>query len=221
MPLLAVGLYAAPAFAGLDDVGDTKVKNYNTATVGNYLKVKADTGDNHAGGSTGGDGGSGGDIENSGTDQDVDKSSTGNGGNGGSASDGGLITTGSATAWGKIKNVVNKNDTEINRCTCNGDKDKIEGNDKVKNENTATVGNEGKVKADTGDNHADGSEGGAAGNAGDIENTGGEQDVDESHTGSGGAGGAGALGGLVVTGPSDASGEIVNIVNKNITRILR
>ena len=219
MPLLAVGMYAAPAFAGLDDVGNTKVKNYNDATVENYLKVKADTGDNTAGGSYGGNGGNGGDVLNNGGD-DIKNSWTGNGGNGGNADIGGTVLSGNATAWGKIKSVVNKNDTEINRCTCGGDKDEITGDDKVKNENHAHVNNSGKVKADTGDNDASGSTGGGAGDAGSLTNNG-SGDIEDSGTGNGGNGGTGAPGGLVVTGHSDASGEIVNIVNKNITRILR
>lgn len=206
---------------GTDDIGNTSVKNWNSATVENLLVVKADTGDNYAGGSEGGDGGNGGDVENEGTDQDVDTATTGNGGNGGNAGPGGIVLTGMAIARGKIVNVVNTSDTAITRCGCNGPKDKVEGDDKVKNYSDANVGNAGIVKADTGDNTAAESEGGDAGNGGDIENESSTQDVKDSNTGNGGNGGNGSFGGLVRTGDSSAEGKIVNVVNKNVTRILR
>jgi len=215
------------------------VKNWNEAQVENHIEVKANTGNNYADGSYGGHGGDGGDIRNGGHNNisadsvdakcengddnggDVEDSATGNGGNGGAASTGGTVMTGNATANARVANTVNVNRTLINRCECvEEDCACDEGNSKVFNHNQAQIGNGAEVKAKTGDNATDGSYGGSAGEAGQIENHD-SGDVEESMTGNGGSGGNGGEGGLVQTGHSESRLDIMNVVNRNITRVLR
>lgn len=199
---------------------DDIVMNENCAIVINEVEVYANTGDNMAGGSYGGDGGDGGKIINI-NDGDVDESTTGNGGNGGDASVGGTVITGDATAEADVMNAVNTNRTIINRCACE-DEDCECGFDIVKNRNSAMVMNGVGVAAETGENLAEGSYGGDGGDGGKIYNGGGEcSDVDESTTGNGGDGGQGSEGGLVQTGVSYSRANVVNVVNRNLTRILR
>ncbi|TSC62756.1 MAG: hypothetical protein G01um101448_458 [Parcubacteria group bacterium Gr01-1014_48] len=100
--------------------GDVTVRNGNVARVGNVLGALADTGDNEADGSYGGEGGQGGDVYNGGGNQNVsgneeEPSTTGNGGNGGKSSDGGLVTTGNSASNASSTNVVNRNVTRIKR----------------------------------------------------------------------------------------------------------
>lgn len=83
----------------------------------------------------------------------------------------------------------------------------------------AVVLNDTQTTANTGGNYADGSYAGSGGNGGDIENNGGEQDVEGATTGTGGNGGNGALGGAVQTGNALAESNITNTVNSNIVRV--
>lgn len=216
LPLATFG-FAGVALA--DDEGQTNVSNHNSAIVINVVRSSSNTGFNLAGGSTGGNGGSAGDINNSG--DGVEESSTGDGGMGGDGGIGGTIVTGEATAEADVVNVVNTNDTEVDRrgCACEDDSD-VEGDDTVENENESLVGNGVEAEANTGLNLAIGSEGGNGGQGGAINNTGSE-DVDESHTGNGGHAGMGGPGGLVQTGYSHSRVGVVNVVGTNITRILR
>ena len=195
--------------------GDDTVINDNEAYVGNVVMAGANTGGNDAGGSYGGNGGRGGDIRNSG--DDVDDSTTGNGGNGGSGDVGGTIYTGNANANAGAINDVNSNDTEINRC---GECDVEDGDVVVVNTNRAMVRNGVGAMANTGENGADGSYGGEGGNGGDIDNNDGD-DVDDSTTGDGGTGGPGGPGALIQTGHANANAGVINVVNRNLTRILR
>lgn len=94
------------------DVDDINVNNTNSATVKNYVDVKAKTGHNDAnGGDAGCDcqgGGDGGSVSNS-----DDDNTGGNGGNAGHGGWGGFISTGDAYAKSKIFNKVNTNITRI------------------------------------------------------------------------------------------------------------
>lgn len=83
----------------------------------------------------------------------------------------------------------------------------------------AMIMNEVHTAANTGGNLADGSYAGSGGDGGDIENGGGEQDVEESTTGNGGSGGDAGLGGAVQTGDALAESGVANTVNSNIVRI--
>lgn len=244
---VAMMLFAAPASAfgrgGSDE--ETKVSNTNTATVSNTMTVKANTGKNDTNGGDGEEGGNGGDVEG------VNKwGQGGNGGNGGNGGHGGLILTGDATAYGTISNDVNYNKTKIQGCGCDeesespwarffnfGGKNGGDKETKVKNENTATVSNSMDVKANTGKNVSDGGDGEEGGNGGDVEgdkqggykndafsrffswmNKGG---TSSGQGGDGGAGGNGGHGGIVTTGEAYSDGLIMNVVNRNVTRITR
>ncbi len=82
---------------------------------------------------------------------------------------------------------------------------------KVEVSNSATVSNEMKVEAETGDNDADGGDGEEGGNGGDVRGAG--------RGGNGGNGGHGAAGGAIVTGYAEAIGTISNDVNDTKTVI--
>lgn len=87
---------------------DINVRISNSGYVKNVVSSHADTGDNHAGGSTAGDGGNGGNIDNDGG-EDVERSHTGNGGRGGNSAMGGWIETGAAGSLSTVLNKVNRN----------------------------------------------------------------------------------------------------------------
>lgn len=196
--------------------GNDTVVNENIAKVVNIIGATANTGGNWAGGSYGGEGGEGGDIKN-GSEGDVEGSTAGGGGAGGDANAGGTVITGNASTTLRLLNQVNYNDTEIDRCACGDDSD---GDIRVRNTNRAFLMNAGTADANTGLNLADGSYGGEGGEGGDIYNSG-EGDVEDSTTGLGGDGGAGGLGGLIQTGRADTFVDVVNTINRNITRIRR
>ncbi len=121
-----------------------------------------------------------------------------NGGNGGANS--GSIHTGTAYAKAKVVNVANTNLTGIT-AWCSGCRGDIE----VENDDSdATVGNGVAVFADTGLN---GAVGGVAGNGG--------------FGGSTNGGNGGLNSGGITTGSAYSKAKVVNVVNTNITRILR
>ncbi len=201
--------------------GDVTVENYNSAYVYNEVVTVANTGSNTASGGNGGMAGNGGAVLNS-----SDGNMGGNGGNGGKGGNGGMVMTGNADAGTQIDNIVNTNDTEIDRCACNGDED---GNDTVLNVNGygegeewyTYVGNYVGTVADSGYNNTDGGNGGDAGNGGNVE----ESDDDNAggaggNGGNGGNAGGGEAGG-VTTGYASGWTSITNLINYNLTRILR
>jgi len=213
--ILAVALTFAitPAFArGRRGGSDITVSNSNTCTtVTNNVEVSANTGDNDADGDEGGNGGDSGDAMAGGF---FSSAETGDGGNGGDGGDGGIIVTGDATAGAVVVNAVNTNRTHI-RSGCSG----CDGGDiTVRNRNRRTiVTNNVEVEAETGDNDADGDEGGNGGDSGDATNFCGGN----ATTGDGGDGGDGGWGGEIRTGDADAGAAVINVVNRNVTRISR
>jgi len=114
-----------------------RVRTHDFAFVGNRAMTAANSGDNSALGSYGGDAGAGGDIDNADdrghggghqnsdtkenggnggdtdADQEVDDSTTGAGGNGGTSDAGGSVLTGAATTRASIVNLVNSNRIRI------------------------------------------------------------------------------------------------------------
>jgi len=188
---------------------DVDVRNRNSATVVNEVTVLASTGLNDANGGSGNDGGDSGNpiaLLGSGA-------TTGDGGDGGDGGTGGIITTGDATAGATVENTVNTNKTTVNLCGCGSSRGDVD----VRNRNRANVGNGVGVLADTGLNVANGDEGGEGGDSGDplaIDDSG-------ASTGDGGDGGNGGGGGDVWTGSSTAGATVVNVINRNITRIRR
>ena len=200
-------LMSAPALASGSDI---KVENNNSAYVKNDVNVGANTGWNVT---AGGDGGSGG---GSGTTKAYGGSTaTGgdaNGGNGGENS--GDITTGDATAKAKVVNVVNTNKTKIEvDCDCANNVDDV----KVRNNNQAKVKNYVGVGADSGNNAVWGGLGGDAGNSGYTKASG--NSIANGGDANGGNGGANS--GDIKTGDAYGKAKVVNIVNKNITKIRR
>ncbi|PJE64665.1 MAG: hypothetical protein COU90_02390 [Candidatus Ryanbacteria bacterium CG10_big_fil_rev_8_21_14_0_10_43_42] len=233
LPITTLG-FAGVALAG-DDV---TVINSNSAYVKNVVSSKADSGDNWAGGSTGGNGGNGGSVSNAGVDNDAKGNTTGAAGNGGAAGFGGSITTGGALSTALVENHVNSNETEVDACGCeeepvveepSGEGVEVlnengghHGDDVfVMNKNRARVKNYVSSKADSGDNSADGSTGGNGGNGGSVSNAGKGNDADDNTTGPAGNGGTGSEGGLIQTGAANSLTGVVNYVNRNITRITR
>ena len=206
---LPVATLGAAGFALANDTGNVVVTNVNSAVVVNEVLTFASTGGNSSDGGSGGSAGNGGSVLNS-----DDGNMGGNGGNGGMGGNGGTVMTGEAMAVTDILNDVNYNETDINRCECdNGD---TEGDDVVTNVNGALLGNGVGTLADTGSNSTNGGSGGSAGSGGSV-----EESDDDNVGGNGGAGNAGGSGGSTTTGPSTAVSQLVNLINTNITRILR
>ncbi len=228
---IAFGVQSAQAFMGGGD--DTTVENNNNAVVTNNLEVEAETGDNDADGGDGGDGeegGNGGDASSSSGD-----ATGGNGGTGGTGGGGGSVDTGAAVAIGTIDNDINRNITRISGCGCDDEGSMFSrffgrGEDTtVRNTNSATVSNTLEVEAETGDNDVRGGDGEEGGNGGDASTSRNRgfwwflfNTTDNSAAGGhGGAGGNGGTAGEVTTGVSQADGLITNVVNRNVTRIVR
>lgn len=207
-----------PEEEGGCEEGNDVVISGNSAFVGNYVRARADTGDNWVGGSYGGDGGSGGRIVSGGGE--IEDSMTGAGGMGGDASVGGTLYTGNATASATVVNIVNTDRTEIDRCACEEEACE-EGNTVTVNRSRAKVTSGVEAKAETGDNEVDGSYGGDGGNGGKIYAGGDEGEVEGSSTGMGAAGGFGADGAYIETGEASSQAAVINVVNRNLTRVRR
>lgn len=215
LSLFVSGFGIMPAFASGRDNHDNDreslIANSNIACVENSAITVAKTGDNIADGSYAGNGGTAGGIVNSG-DEDIDESSTGNGGSGGDSGIGGTVSTGIAIATTNITNDVNKNVQPVGDETV------------LMNRNMARLSNKVITIADTGDNKAGGSIAGTGGNGGTISSGGHHKDggsIDDSTTGGGGTGGSTSEGGMVISGDASSNTTIMNIVNRNITRVRR
>jgi hypothetical protein len=227
---LVAFLAPAAAFAGHYSVRvdrGVNVDNRNTADIRNTVNSTANTGHNWAGGSQAGSGGSSGDI-NTGSKGEVENSGTGHGGHGGSSYDGGFVQTGNAATETLVLNEANENYTLIkDDCKCVPDvldrrHKTVRWDDwtNVDNRNTADIRNTVNSTANTGHNSAGGSQAGSGGSSGDI-NAGYKGEVEKSGTGHGGHGGRSGVGGEVRTGTALTSTEVVTIVNRNVTRVLR
>lgn len=216
--------------------GHTRISLHSAAVVMNEVTTAANTGGNTAGGSYAGNGGSGGDIDNTGGDQDVEGTATGNGGVGGNSGLGGAVQTGDALAVASLTNTVNSNVVRVGAdCGCDGDLGRV----RIRTHDFAMLGNRLATAANSGDNTAEGSEAGTGGNGGDIDNGAGghghgdvhkdgnngggdddaSQEIDDSTTGSGAAGGSSDAGGSVLTGAATSRATVVNLVNSNRIRV--
>ncbi|MEZ4104644.1 MAG: hypothetical protein R3B60_05180 [Candidatus Paceibacterota bacterium] len=198
---------------GYNQSNDIEVNNHNSATVMNEVQVTSNTGYNAAFGGNTGRGGEGGDA--------TGRTATGgDGGNSGSAGDGGTITTGDAASIGTVNNDVNRNNTNVTAdCGCKGDIT-------VRNHNRSMVGNALLVDSNTGDNALAGGTSGAAGNGGDA--TSHSWSLWKSYMnggsatgGDGGNSGSAGDGGTITTGDAYSDGLVVNVVNRNVTRVAR
>jgi hypothetical protein len=213
-----------------DDDGNTTVNNNNSANVQNNVDVSANSGANHASTGGTGNGGDSGDLENeneAGSDHnDVVGSGSGDAGNGGDTN-GSTILTGNAEAGALVYNDVNSNRTSVDRCGCedldgDDDDDDNDGDVEVRNRNDATVLNTLNVRANTGWNSATTYGAGNGGDSGEVENDNewfsDHNDVVDSGTGDGGDGGN-ENGSFIDTGNASAGSAVVNIVNRNVTRV--
>ena len=102
--------------APMGNNGHVRISLHSGAMVMNETNTMANTGNNVADGSYAGNGGSGGDIENGGGEQDVETATTGNGGDGGNAGLGGAVQTGNANSAASITNTVNSNVVRVDHC---------------------------------------------------------------------------------------------------------
>src|SRR3989344_4836055 len=124
-------------------------------------------------------------------DDNINNDANGGGGNA-------AVTTGAASAGSMVENYVNKNTTKVNAdCGCKGDVE-------VNNYNRAKVKNNVLTSADSGYNQAFG---------GDVKNK--VKGDDNENNDADGSGGAAS----VKTGSADAGTSVVNVVNKNLTRV--
>lgn len=230
--------YWSPRSSGDDN--DIKVSVNNSAQVTNTVQVNAKTGGNTANGGDGEEGGNGGDAEGSGDNMG------GNGGNGGSGALGGLVQTGDAVAYATLMNDVNTVKTRVtDSCGCDNDRPSYrtpsfhqqQGSDdndiRVRLSNDASLMNNVGVDAKTGGNVANGGDGEEGGNGGDAENEGnrhqsrmmmpffGFWSSDDNTGGNGGTGGSGGVGGELYTGKATSGADVVNVVNRTVTRVTR
>lgn len=214
---------------------------HNAAMIVNETNAAANTGGNSADGSYGGSGGDAGSIENNSGEQDVEGATTGSGGSGGSGAFGGAVQTGNALADTSVSNDVNGTVVRVSDCAC----EEAIGRVHVRTNNFALLGNRTMTAANSGDNDALGSYAGDGGEGGDIENGGsghdnehegpealnnkegnghegnhgGDQEIDDSTTGSGGSGGSASDGGSILTGQATSRVAIVNLVNNSLIRV--
>ncbi|MFZ2522043.1 MAG: hypothetical protein WAX44_01770 [Minisyncoccia bacterium] len=216
-------LSAVPALASVNS-SFIKIETNNTGSIDNYTSAKAETGSNWAGGSLGGRGGKGGEVEVDGSgDYNNGGALAGFGGHGGIADIGGTVRTGNADAQSSTENFLNTTDVDVDLWgeDVNSSKIKIEtNNDSCGCENeTNHVQNRTKSRARTGDNSADGSEGGAGGKGGDVEASSGDNNNGGAFAGDAGHGGSSNDGGWIETGDSTATSEVVNVVNESLVRV--
>lgn len=232
---LAMLLFSVGAFPALaeDEVDNeylsyresVRVENHNTANVMNNFGAMVNTGGNESYGGDAGNGGAGGDVNGS-----DEENAGGSGGDAGDGGMGGSIYSGDALASVQVSNEVNRNWTRVERTgeepvveptiVDTDDEDDnltsyIKKRIRVLNTNNAGVISGGMVAVNTGDNMNAGGQAGNAGPGGDVNGS------DEENTGgAGGDAGSGSDAGEVVTGASMFESLVMNMINKNITRIL-
>jgi hypothetical protein len=222
----------SPVFAGQQGGNAIDITNNNSADVHNSITITANTGNNTSiGGDVTGSGGTGGSVNV--TSEEKSKPAPvdpvgGNGGDIGNGGNGGSITTGDANATVEINNDVNRNDTVVEFST---EKKVKKMEDPIVNNNEARVDNCVSVDAYTGNNASaggyvtgNGGEGGSV-NVDTKSEKGGKSDSTDSippiNGGNGGSIGNGGNGGDIKTGVTNSIAKIVNVINKNITRVKR
>ena len=206
-PAAAYGNHYAP------QSNDITVTNSNSAYVNNTVNVGSNTGGNSVtGGNTGG-AGEGGDARGS-------RATAGDGGTSGGSNNDGFIQTGNAAALSAISNNINTNRTKVTTdCGCQG---RNGGDVEVTNRSNAKVTNNVTADANTGYNGVAGGTSGAAGNGGNASAH--SWSKWNHHNGGATAGNGGNTGtsnnlGTIGTGDALSDSVIVNVVNRNITRV--
>jgi hypothetical protein len=195
--LLAASLPAAAA------TGDIVVRSRNVASVINEVVTSASTGGNEASGAMARNHLGGGNVTDSGSSNEA-----GNGGNNVLGGMGGLIVTGNATANVSVSNDVNSNntDTEANPWAT--------GDIRLRSRNVVELGNGVASAALTGDNRAHGHQATNHAINGNVSET----NYDNT-AGNGGNHVEGGSGGEIRTGVSTTNNSVVNVLNRNVTRI--
>ena len=212
---------ATPAFAAVNSTHIT-INVTNRGSIDNDTSARSHTGDNHAYGSTGGNGGVGGDVLSQGSENNGG-ATAGNGGNGGNGGAGGLVTTGDADAQAATQNDLNNTDAAVELgCDC-GDVNSVTIDLTVDNAREYPtqnhIDNDTRAKARTGENTADGSVGGLGGTGGTVDGGTGSENNGGARSGSGGSGGAGGLGGTIGTGNASSSSGTINMLNTIMLRV--
>ncbi len=229
--ILALANPAAAYYGHNRTSNDVNIGSENSATVVNEAAVVANTGSNGIDGGDSGNAGNGGDARAAGNRS---QANAGTGGSTGDSNNDGAIVTGNATAIGTINNDVNSNRTNVPAdCDCD---DRKRGDVTVWNSNYAALANGLLVDANTGENGITGGDSGKAGNGGDAtarswsmwnhymkKGKFGHHGMNstEANGGNGGSTGASNNLGTVLTGESIADGLVVNVVNRNVTRVAR
>src|SRR3990167_5787598 len=181
-------LIVSTAYAAINS-SRIRITINNSGSLSNTTVSNANTGDNTAEGSEGGNGATGGDVTASGAGNNNNGgSSAGEGGNGGDADAGGLVDTGDAFATASSTNTLNDTEGDIivvapmdvNSSNIIGDVT-----------NTGPLTNDTRARARTGDN-TNGS----------------------ASAGDGGDGGSGGLGGEVLTGNATTNSSSTNTKNR-------
>ena len=185
--------------------GDIKVTNNNSATVTNSVSVSASTGSNV---STGGS--AKGETEGGNVNHANFNNLAGNGGSTVMGGDGGTIVTGGAVATVDIANKINTNKTHIE--ATNWAVNAI----KVHNTNGLDLVNAASAGAESGLNTSNGKKAHNETSGGNLDNAG-----SSNTAGNAGSNVHGGNGGHISTGDAVSASTMVNVLNRNITRIIK
>lgn len=185
--------------------GNISVTNHNSATVTNSLSVTSSTGYNTSNGAQATNETSGGSVMNSNFDNHA-----GNGGSTVMGGHGGTIVTGAAVATADISNEINTNQTSID--ATNWATNHI----KVKNTNGLDLVNVGTGAAQSGDNVSNGAKAKSETEGGNVHTSGAS-----NHAGNTGSSVHGGMGGSITTGDAGVGSSVINVLNRNITRIVK
>ncbi len=197
LSLLATAL---PAFAASNDI---VVRSRNVASVSNEVVSSASTGGNTANGAAAKNTASGGNVADSGSSNEA-----GNGGNTVLGGMGGLVVTGNANANVSISNDVNSNNTDVEANPW------ATGDVRLRSRNVVDLGNAVATGAATGDNVANGRRG--------VNTVSGGSVTDSNYANKAGNGGnhvEGGSGGEIRTGVATTNNSVVNVLNRNVTRM--
>lgn len=220
LAVLAMVAFASPALADVNS-SYIKIQTTNSGSIDNYTSAKAETGSNWAGGSKGGRGGSGGDVEVNGSgDYNNGGATAGEGGEGGAADIGGTVTTGDANADAGSVNTLNTTDVDVDLYGEDMNSSEL----KIITDNSDcgcanNIDNRTKARAHTGDNDAEGSKGGEGGSGGEVEANSGDNNNGGATAGDGGKGGKSSDGGWVDTGVATSNAGSVNVLNATLVRV--
>ncbi|MBX4198252.1 hypothetical protein KW782_02855 [Candidatus Parcubacteria bacterium] len=190
---------STPVFAQDDIV----VKNNNTTTVTNTVGTASDTGGNTANGGRARNRTEGGNISDVGSSNDA-----GNGGSTVLGGMGGLIVTGNALSNSHISNEINTSDTNVEATPW------AVSEIRVRNRNTTSLSNTMGTDSFSGENVANGKRARNVTTGGDVDSA-----NFDNNAGNDGSHVEGGSGGEIRTGSATSNGNVVNVLNRNVTRI--